>query len=155
VTHRVGRCIALLFYDRGTKRGWWVVSSTPWPHFTPRKDQSGWAENLAPTGIRSRTVQPVVSRYTDWATWPTLWDTWDIKIQNTFRYLATNKIKQITETNTHNTVHKWHQYNLKQIKMLLEKNNLMKAKQVKVELWSQHIQSHWNRRLIPLYQKIK
>jgi hypothetical protein len=22
VTHRVGRCIALLFYDRGTKRGW-------------------------------------------------------------------------------------------------------------------------------------
>ena len=26
---------------------------------------SGWAENLVPTGIRSRTVQPVVSRYTD------------------------------------------------------------------------------------------
>jgi len=26
------------------------------------------AENLAPTGIRFRTVQPVVSRYTDWAT---------------------------------------------------------------------------------------
>ena len=26
------------------------------------------AENLVPTGIRSRTVQPVVSRYTDWAT---------------------------------------------------------------------------------------
>ena len=31
----------------------------------------GRAENLVPTGIRSRTVQPVVSRYTDWATWPT------------------------------------------------------------------------------------
>ena len=30
-----------------------------------------WAENLVPTGIRSRTVQPVVSRYTDWATRPT------------------------------------------------------------------------------------
>ena len=28
----------------------------------------GWAENLVPTGIRSRTFQPVVSRYTDWAT---------------------------------------------------------------------------------------
>ena len=27
--------------------------------------QSGRAENLFPTGIRSRTVQPVVSRYTD------------------------------------------------------------------------------------------
>ena len=26
------------------------------------------AENLVPTGIRSRTVQPVVSHYTDWAT---------------------------------------------------------------------------------------
>jgi len=29
---------------------------------------SGRAENPVPTGIRSRTVQPVVSRYTDWAT---------------------------------------------------------------------------------------
>jgi len=29
-------------------------------------------ENLVPTGIRSLTVQPVVSRYTDWATRPTL-----------------------------------------------------------------------------------
>ena len=33
--------------------------------------RSGWAENLVPTGIRSRTVQPVDSRYTDWATRPT------------------------------------------------------------------------------------
>jgi len=30
--------------------------------------RSGGAENLVPTGIRSRTVQPVVSRNTDWAT---------------------------------------------------------------------------------------
>jgi len=29
--------------------------------------RSGRAEILVPTGIRSRTVQPVVSRYTDWA----------------------------------------------------------------------------------------
>ena len=27
--------------------------------------QSGWAENLVPTGIRSLAVQPVVSHYTD------------------------------------------------------------------------------------------
>jgi len=27
--------------------------------------RSGQAENLVPTGIRSRTVQPLVSRYTD------------------------------------------------------------------------------------------
>jgi hypothetical protein len=33
--------------------------------------QSGRVENLIPTGIRSQTVQPVVSRYTDWATQPT------------------------------------------------------------------------------------
>ena len=32
--------------------------------------RSGRAENLVPTGIRSRTVQPVVSRYTDWAIRP-------------------------------------------------------------------------------------
>jgi len=30
--------------------------------------RSGRAENLVPTGIRTRNVQPVVSRYTDWAT---------------------------------------------------------------------------------------
>ena len=34
--------------------------------------RSGRAEYLVPTGIRSRTVQPVVSRYTDWATLPTV-----------------------------------------------------------------------------------
>jgi len=44
----VGRGIALLFHDRGTRRGW-VVSSTPRPHFTPGKDpvsilqEAGWA----------------------------------------------------------------------------------------------------------------
>jgi len=37
VTHRVGRGIALLFHDRGTRRGL-VVSSTPLPHFTPGKN---------------------------------------------------------------------------------------------------------------------
>jgi hypothetical protein len=48
VTQRVGRGIALLFHDRGTRR-WRVVSSTPRPHFTPGKDpvstvqQSVWA----------------------------------------------------------------------------------------------------------------
>ena len=36
------------------------------------QDRSGRAKNLVPTGIRSRTVQPVVSHYTDWATRPTI-----------------------------------------------------------------------------------
>jgi hypothetical protein len=34
--------------------------------------RSGRAENLVPAGTRSPTVQPVVSRYTDWATQPTI-----------------------------------------------------------------------------------
>jgi len=82
VAQNVGRGIALLFHDRGTRRGW-VVSSTLRPHFTPGRDtvpalqeavwpqgRSGRVENLIPTGIRSRTLQPVVIRYTDWATRP-------------------------------------------------------------------------------------
>ena len=85
VAHRVGRGIAVLFHDRGTRRGW-VVSSTPRPHFTPGKRPSthfigGWVGPRAgldgrkissPPGFNPRTVQPVVSRYTDWATRPTL-----------------------------------------------------------------------------------
>jgi hypothetical protein len=56
--------------------GW--VSTSRLGRFTPGTDpvpivyEAGWtpgpiwtgAENLAPTGIRSRTVQPVASRYT-------------------------------------------------------------------------------------------
>ena len=78
VAQKVGRGTALLFHDCGTRRGW-VVSSMPRPHFTPRKTQhpfnrrvggpqgwSGWVENLVPTGIRSRTIQPIFSHYTEW-----------------------------------------------------------------------------------------
>jgi len=39
----------------------------------------------------------------------------DVKIQNTFRYLAGRKIKQITEISTQNILHKRHEYSLKQI----------------------------------------
>jgi len=55
----VGSGIALLFQDRGTRRGW-VVSSTPRPHFTPGKDpvptvqEAGWAPGPVWTGERSR-----------------------------------------------------------------------------------------------------
>ena len=38
VAQRVGRGIALLFHDCGTRRGW-VVSSTPRPHFTGGKSR--------------------------------------------------------------------------------------------------------------------
>jgi hypothetical protein len=74
---RVGRGIALPFLDRGIRRGEW---STARPNctFTPGKDpvpivqEAGWApgpvwtaENLTLPGFDPRTVQPVVSRYTD------------------------------------------------------------------------------------------
>jgi len=36
----------------------------------PRAGLDGW-KNLVPTGIRSRTLQPIVSCYTDCATRPT------------------------------------------------------------------------------------
>ena len=59
MAQRVGRAIALLFHDRGTRRGC-VVSSTPQPHFTPGKDpvlilqEAGWAPGPVWTGGKSR-----------------------------------------------------------------------------------------------------
>jgi hypothetical protein len=59
VAQRVGRGIAVHFHDRGTRRGW-VVSSTPWPHFTPGKDpvpilqEAGWASGPVWTGGKFR-----------------------------------------------------------------------------------------------------
>jgi len=84
VAQSVGRVIALLFHDRGTRREW-VVRSTPRPHFIHGKDPvpilqgTGWAPGPVWTDgkssplrdFRSRTVQPVISHYTDWATRPT------------------------------------------------------------------------------------
>ena len=62
MAQRVGRGIALLFLDRGTRRGW-VVSSTPQPHFTPGKDsvpilqETGWAPGPVWVGRKSRPYQ--------------------------------------------------------------------------------------------------
>ena len=59
VAQGVGRDIALLFHDRGTRR-WRVVSSTPWPHFTPGKDpvpilqEAGWTPGPVWTAWKSR-----------------------------------------------------------------------------------------------------
>ena len=60
----------------------------------PGKDQvpivqeAGWApepvctgvENLAPLGFDPQTVQPVASRYTNWATWPMWYVLYSIKV---------------------------------------------------------------------------
>jgi len=83
--HSGSRGITLLFLDHVTRRGC-GLSVTPRPLFTRGKDPvpivqeavwapwSVWAgaENLAhPPGFDPRTVQPVASRYTDYATRPT------------------------------------------------------------------------------------
>ena len=58
--HRGSRGIALLFHDRGTRRGW-GVSVTPWSLFTPGKDpvlivqEDGWAPGLVWTGVENLT----------------------------------------------------------------------------------------------------
>jgi len=77
VAQRVGRGIALLFHDRGTRRGEWSAArpgrilspgKTRYPFYRRLggpQGRYGRAENFVPTGIRFRTVQPVVSRYTD------------------------------------------------------------------------------------------
>jgi len=52
------------------------TASTPWKDPVPIVQEASWApqgrfgraEKFVPTGNRSRTVQPVVSRYTDSAT---------------------------------------------------------------------------------------
>jgi len=59
LVQRVGRGIALLLHDLGTRRGW-VVSSMPRPHFTPGKDtvpivqEAAWAPGSVWTGGKSR-----------------------------------------------------------------------------------------------------
>ena len=74
VAQRVGRGIALLFHDRGTRSGW-VVSSTPRPLFTPGKgtipilQEAEWAPGPVWTGGNSRAQRdsipdrPARSRY--------------------------------------------------------------------------------------------
>ena len=84
MAQRVGKGIALLFHDRALEGGERSAArrgrtlppgKTRYPFYRRlggHQGRSGRAENLVLTGIRSRTVQPVVSRYTDWATGPTI-----------------------------------------------------------------------------------
>jgi len=77
MAQRMSRGIALLFHDRGTRRGEWSAArpgrTLPlgknrylfYRRLGGPQSRSGWVENLIPTGIGSRTVQPLVSSYTD------------------------------------------------------------------------------------------
>ena len=83
VAQRVDTRIALLFRDRGTRRGW-RVSSAPRPHFIPGKEpvpilqEAGWAPGSVWTNRKSLPHwdsipdRPAHSRYTDWASRPNL-----------------------------------------------------------------------------------
>ena len=86
----------------------WGVSPTPWSPLPPGKTRyplyrrlggpqgrSGRAENLVTTGIRSRTVQFVVSRYTDWAARPTpvIYISINLKCDS---HSTTNKMQRFT-----------------------------------------------------------
>ena len=77
VAQRVGRGIALLFHTAAVEGGVWSAvgpgrtlppGKTRYPFYRrliEAQGRSGRVKNLVPIGIRSRTVQPVVSRYTD------------------------------------------------------------------------------------------
>ena len=93
VTQTVGRGTALFFHDRGTRRGW-VVSSTPWPHFTlgkvpvPILQEARCAPGSAWTGGKSRPHRhsipdrPVRSQSLQRVQW-TLWlGVWGIPAWN-------------------------------------------------------------------------
>ena len=81
---RGSRGIALLFYDQNTRRGE-GSASRPCRSLTPRKtryqlyrrlggphSRSGQVRKISPPpGFDPRTIQPVASRYTDYATRPT------------------------------------------------------------------------------------
>ena len=89
LAHRGSRGISLPFLGHGTRRVEGSASrpgrslppgKTRYPLYrrlSGPQGRSGLAVNLTPPGFNPRTVQPVVSRYTDWATRPTsLWNIW-------------------------------------------------------------------------------
>jgi hypothetical protein len=105
--HRRSRGIrvALPFLDHGTRRGW-GVSVTPRPLLPPGKTRyplyrrlggpqgrSGQVRKISPPpGFEPRTVQPVASRYTDWATRPTEWSIHNNKPGQAVLHNAKHKI---------------------------------------------------------------
>ena len=50
------------------------------------------------------------------------------KSQHVFRHLAAKQIKNILASNRHNVLHKRQQYNINQVRKIMEKNNLTAIK---------------------------
>jgi len=59
LAQRVGRRIALLFRERGTKR-WWVVSPTPRPPLPPGKTRYPFYRRLGGTSEKSRPHRDLI-----------------------------------------------------------------------------------------------
>ena len=101
--HRGCRGIALPFLDHCTRRGWGVSATTlpvsPPQEITGTHCTGGWVGTRAgldrcgksrpPPGFDPRTVQPVASLYTDYATRPTLQ-----YVHMKFKNLAVDRITQ-------------------------------------------------------------
>ena len=132
MAQRVGIGVALLFHDRGTRRGEGSVS-LPGRTLPPGKTlyplyrrlggpqgRSGRVENLTPPGFDPWTVHPVVSRYTDWAipahlqaqiTWNTTWLRslgWIMDVKNSCPVLEINECYHIyIHSNQQNILNKF------------------------------------------------
>jgi len=149
--------MALLFLDYGTRRGW-GVSVTPRLLFNPRKDpvpivkETGWApgplwtgaENLAPTGISSRTVQPIASRYTTLLGPQGPYILLQKKIFNTYKGLQKCFFLN---------VHRWFMHNIKPTKMnYVNSKHWMGQKCLLLTNWSEEDEwgegeEYWGQRL--------
>ena len=108
--HRGSRGIALPFHDHGTRRGWGSASrsgrSLPpgkiryplYRRLGGPQGRSGQVWKISPTpGFDPRTVQPVASRYTDYATRP-------ITLPMAFTKSYAQKIAQVLGVHTFITI---------------------------------------------------
>ena len=97
--YRRSKGIALPFHHHGTRRGWGgqhhapaalYPQERPGTHCTrgwldPRAGLDRCGKSRLPSGFDTRTVQPVASRYTDWATRPSC-------MVRTLRFRILNKL---------------------------------------------------------------
>jgi len=85
------------------------LGKTQYPFYKRLGGPQGWsgrAENLVSTGIRSRTVQPVVSCYTNWATRPMCTFNYSDKIK--ILIIRQLKYEIYSSTHIHTHIHNTH-----------------------------------------------
>jgi hypothetical protein len=155
-THRGSRGIALLFHDHGTRRGW-GVSVTPRPLFTHAKNpvpivqEAGRApgpvwtgtENFAPPGFDPRTGQPLASRYTNYATRPTLFKKF-ASFYETRMFITGKQLPTVDSILCHlHGIHSWIPCNSKILIKTLLKANFSLAMLVLLSVRVKQLVSPW------------